>query len=397
MARTPFFGSGSNVHAFPRPWHKLCQASRNNLINNARNAVVALSNDPEFTGRLRYDEMLASTVLDGQAITNAEIESVHIWLQENGLKRLGLDVAREAIDVVGRKYPFNPLRDWLDGLAWDGSLRLSQWLISCLGVADSEYHRQIGSCFLKGMVARIYQPGCKCDYMLVLEGPQGVLKSSICATIAGSQYFSDTLPDLGSDHVRVSTHLRGKWLVEVSELSSFSRADASKLKQFISTPEEKYMPKYGRKEVTEPRTCLFIGTTNDDHYLRDPTGGRRFWPVKCGAINLDWLVANRDQLFAEAVSEYQRTQRWWPEADFERQHIAPIQEQRLEVDAWDEPVLGYLLGRDRLTMVQLADEALGLKKDRFGVADQRRIANILRAAGWRQHKGSGGARHWIAP
>lgn len=208
--------------------------------------------------------------------------------------------------------------------------------------------------------------------MVVLEGAQGTLKSTACS-ILGADWFSDGLPDItaGKD---ASQHLRGKWLVEVSEMHAMGRAELTLLKAFITRTHERYRPSYGRKEVIEPRQCVFIGTTNRDAYLRDESGGRRFWPIKAGAINVDALARDRDQLFAEAVARYRKGARWWPDKEFEQEHIMAEQAARYDADVWEENIAAYVDDKAKVTVGQVAREALHIETPRIGTAEQRCVA-----------------------
>lgn len=375
------------------------------------NALIGLR--AVFPGTFGYDEMECTTILKRpletdqeftpRPVTDVDVGIVQDRLQHLGLKRISADVMHQAIDIRAHECRFHPVRTYLNHLRWDGVVRLYCWLQRFLGAEDSEYVRSVGTMFLVSMMARIYQAGCKADHMLVLEGPQGTLKSTACS-ILGGQWFSDNLPNvtIGKD---VSMHLRGKWLIEVSEMHAMDRAESAMLKAFMSRTHERYRPSYGRKEVIEPRQCVFVGTTNRDVYLRDETGGRRFWPVKTGSIDVDALSKDRDQLFAEAAAQYHEGREWWPDKNFEQQHIAPQQAARYEADAWEEMVSRHLdqlvqtaaaVGKvARLTVGGVARDALHIETARIGTGEQRRIAAVLEQLGWkREPKDSKGNRWW---
>jgi predicted P-loop ATPase len=375
-------------------WVSACiKDDKGRPIPNVANVIIALERDSDIRDALGYDEMLRAPVLlhqpgipiggdvvEPRPLTDEDVTDIQKWLQHAGLQRIPRYTVRDAVDLCARRQSFHPLRNYLESLRWDGKPRVNVWLTTRLGAELTPYTQAIGQMFLIGMVARIFQPGCKCDYMLVLEGPQGALKSSACATLAG-EWFSDNLPDItaGKD---VSQHLRGKWLIEVAEMHAMNRAEASLLKSFVSRTTERYRPSYGRLEVIEPRQCIFCGTTNKDTYLRDETGGRRFWPVKCGEIDIDRLNEDRDQLFAEAVNLYQADVPWWPDRAFELEHIAPQQAGRYEADAWSDATMQHLQTVARTTIPEIAVNALGLDLARLGIAEQKRIAAILYRLGW---------------
>jgi predicted P-loop ATPase len=371
-------------------------------LGNVANVLLALREDPAFVNIVAFDEMARTTMLmhplgnpnlygmvfytpvplrdeDATGITEA--------LQHAGLCSVTEKVVQQALLKRARERTFHPIRGYLDALKGDGRARLETWLARGLGAEQTAYTAGIGRMFLISMVARIYQPGCKVDHTFVLEGPQGALKSTLCRVLAGEDWFSDGLRDIHSKDA--SQHLRGKWVIELAEIHQMHKATPAELKSFLSRQIEIYRPSYARFEVHEARQCVFVGTTNDADYLRDATGGRRFWPVACGAIDLEWMRANRDQLFAEAVALYRQDVPWWPDKAFERKHIEPEQETRFESDPWQERVEDYVATFRRITVRMVLGKAIDLKTAQQGTREQRRVTSILVAMGWKRVRSHG--------
>jgi predicted P-loop ATPase len=391
-------------------WLSKTQQDRQNEPRpNLFNAMLALREDARLCDLFSYDEMLRAVILlcpvpgkgpdpdidsfTPRPVRDSDVAALQEFLQASGLEKIGKDTVYQAVDLRAAERRFHPVRDYLNALQWDGKARLGRWLATCLGAEDSEYHRRIGCMFPVAMVARIFKPGCKADYMPIFEGPQGTLKSTACRVL-GAPWFSDNLPDIRTAGKDVAQHLNGKWLIEVAEMSALDKAEASALKAFVTRAVERYRPSYGRREVIEPRQCIFVGTTNKAAYLRDETGGRRFWPVRVGVIDIETLILDRDQLFAEAVHLYREGFHWWPDADFEREFITPEQEERYERDAWEDAIRDFLAGKRRVTVLEVARDGLKIDVPRLGTADQRRITAVLERAGWGHGKRTGHARWW---
>jgi hypothetical protein len=400
----------------PPPGEQEYMKSFSDIACNVGNVLLALKQESMLMNAFGYDEMLRTEMLlrplfdkepnfKPRPVTDADITATQSWLQWIGFRGLGKDATHDAVNKHARDHAFHPVRDYLNGLHWDDKTRLRTWLYDYLGTEGNAYTNEIGKMFLIGMVARIFKPGCKFDYMPILEGDQGLYKSKACAILAGEEYFSDQLPDIKSKEA--SQHLRGKWLVEVAELSTYSRAKVDDFKAFLTRQVERYRPPWGRKEVHEPRQCAFIGTTNKVHYFRDETGNRRFWPTTTGVFKLDELCHDRDQLFAEAVKLYRDHVHWWPDRDFELKHIAPEQESRYEPDVWEPLIKEHLDGLidqalkatpsylPRTTMIDIAIQVLGFTTNktvmegelatpinRLEPKVQTRIRIVLSHLGW---------------
>lgn len=222
-----------------------------------------------------------------------------VFIDEFGFDPFKVHI-QDAIQILCIENSFDPVRNYLDGLMWDGRPRLETWLIEYMGSDDTPLNRAIGTIMLIAAVRRVRSPGCKFDTMVVLEGEQGTGKSTALNVLAGGENFSDqTL--LGQSPQQQAEALEGVWIYEVAELSGLKHTDVTYVKSFASRQVDQLRPAYGRNKERWYRRCILVGTTNDDAYLKDETGNRRFLPVKTGEIDLEGLRLDRDQLWAEAA------------------------------------------------------------------------------------------------
>jgi predicted P-loop ATPase len=406
---------------------RLIRNDRGKLIGCCENVALSLEHSPEWASVLGYNEftggycVLRTPPSPITAEVGAEIEDhfdteVVRWLERRGIM-VKPDLVRRVVDVIARQHTYHPVRDYLRSLPeWDRVPRIGTWLIDYCGVESSDvapntFAMAVGEKFLISAVARIMEPGCKCDSVLVLEGKQGIGKSTVPRILAGDDWFSDQLADMGSKDA--SLQLRGLWIVELSELDVLNRAEMARAKAFITQQSERFRVPYGRRIIQVQRQCVFVGTTNADSWLKDETGGRRFWPVRCRQIDLDGLRRDRDQLWAEALHRYHAGVSWWLEDALVVQEAVEEQRKRYQEDVWQETIAAWLENRtarrdehgelvarlrldvDSVSLQEILHHCIGKRLEMWTQSDKNRVAACLKSLGWERFRdGPRDAREW---
>lgn len=372
-------------------------------------------------GKLAYDVRTQSVIITARVpwdregltypreVTDRDDTLSTEWLTGLGILTSATTTVGAALTAVAAEKPRDGVVEWLEGLpAWDRVGRLESWLVKVVGCPDTVYHRAVGRVFVIGLIARAFQPGCKLDTMMVLVGSQGVLKSTLLRTFVngpGDWAFTDHLGNINRPQDYIPT-LMGPWLIEVPELSAFSKKEVESIKGFLSVMIDRARLAYGRRAVAIPRRCIIAGTTNDSEFLQDVTGNRRFYPVECSKIDLDALRGMREQLFAEALHLYRQGAKWWLEGD-EITAALDVQDFHRRVSQVEEQIDEYLSRRgDTFTDETLRDrfdeignrvwtdteEILRHVLGRYGLegsahsrrADETDIGRAMTALGWRK-------------
>jgi predicted P-loop ATPase len=386
---------------------------RNDLLLNLNgtvkpilaNAITALRGADEWKGALAYDDFALKTVALRAppwmspgvqmpfAWTTADDILATDWLQHQGIC-VPQHVAGPAVEVAGKDRRIHPVREYLQSLTWDGTSRLRSWLTTYLGVEPSSYAAAVGTRWMISAVARILSPGVKADTCLILEGPQGIKKST-ALRVLGEPWFTDQIPELGSKDAAIQIH--GVWIVEIAELESMARTEVGRVKAFMSCQSDRFRPPYATRPIDSPRQCVFAGSVNHADYLRDDTGNRRFWPVECKAavIDIDGLAAAKDQLWAEAVYLHFEGKAWWLDSVELTKEAEAEQSARYDGDPWDELILKWAEGRESISIAEVLMNCLEKRKDLWTQMDKNRVARCLRVNGWERFKsGPRAGREW---
>lgn len=415
-ASTPAPGSAEGPSGNPaaadedESWRKLLGRTDGGGLKDCReNVFHLLSHHPDLRGLVAFDEFAYQIVklkappwnsTPGEWSTNDDLE-LGLWLMLNE----GLTVRSETTLIAGVgmaawRAKFHPVRKYLATLEWDGVDRLKHWLHECLGAEESVYHSMVGTWFIMGMVNRVLKPGSQMDSMICLEGGQGEGKSTALRILAGNSWFADTPPKIGDKDAMLA--LAGIWLYEIAEMDSFNRSEVTAVKSYVTSRADRVREPYTRRHVTRPRSCVLGGTTNQDQYLKDSTGARRFWPVAVGALKLDQLQRWRDQMFAEAVHLLaQPGARYWPTREESREYIEPVQNEREIQDPWVELVALWVDGLDQrmvrsFTVSDLLMKACMVHPDKIdaGRSMATRIGIVMHKLGWVRRRDTTGHRLW---
>lgn len=391
------------------------------------NAILFMREHPEIKGLFGLDEFHQRACLMRRApwsqqsdqkfprpVSDADLSDLLAWIQYQGVHIHGRTPVRIALASVVRDNTFHPVRDYLDKLEWDNKPRLDSWLTNYLGVDwKPNYTGPAGRMWMTSGAARIYRPGCIAKYVLIIEGPQDLGKST-ALRILGGEWFTDDIATLGTKDSQMQ--VGNAWIVELAELDSARRADINAIKSFISRPVDRFRPPYGEHLIEQLRQSVMAATVNPaGPYLHDETGAVRFWPAAATKIKLDELEKDRDQLWAEAVALYKQGAQWWPDNKFSGIEQQEERTEGAETDPWFDIVRDWLpssadewlkiqkrkwlelekgspfpyeTNDAAFTSAAIMDGALSIPKERMDRKAELRIGAIMRLLGYK----SGGVR-----
>ncbi len=381
-------------------WRKHLRCNQNGgVTKDVGNVALILTHAQGFYRSLSYDKMAhriswvrepdydagmepprpGEVLADHHAVYVAHVLAFYFQLS------IGDNMVWKAMEKAAHENPVHPVQEYLDGLKWDGQPRLSKWLHTYIGCDDTEYNSAVGRWWLISAVARGYRPGCQVDHVLILEGKQGKGKSQAIKAL-GDPWVLDQLPDI-RDAKAAAEVISGKFIIEIAELDALKGAGMTRVKSFVTQQYDDYRPAYAKATVRRPRSCVFVATTNEHTYLDDPTGARRFWPVRVvGTIRRDLIKQDRDQLWAEAKFAFENGEVWYPQDEAMLEVIAQEQSDRYNEDDWSGVILKWIKNKRADETGFMSDEILGdalnIPQERWDRHSQTRVGSILTKLGY---------------
>jgi predicted P-loop ATPase len=377
------------------------------VIGALDNAMLILEQHDAFRGALFFDVRAFAPFTRRafpweppgkkfpRVISDADVANATRFMSVEYDATFSVETVGRAMWTIAGNDPHDEIADYLLAVhrQWDGKTRIDTWLSDFAGAVDNRYTRAVARAWLVSAVKRSLVPGCQADHVLVLEGSQGLRKSSLLRALAGERYFSDQLPDISNKDA--SLVLLRTWIQELAELEAIGKKETPTVRAFLTRRVEVFRPPYGKGVVDVPRRMVFAATTNEDDYLRDPAGNRRYWPVLCGRCEVDGLLEVRDHLWAEAVELYKTDEPIWLEDPELAQLARQEQEARESVDPWHDLVAHKVAGRPHVDVSTLLLE-LDVPKAKLSGVDAKRIATILKKLQWqRKQRRVDGRQTWV--
>jgi predicted P-loop ATPase len=319
------------------------------------------------------------------------------------MKAMGHELLRSAIGKVASERRIDTAQEWLSRLRWDGVERVESFCSSAWGWADSDYSKAVGRYIWTALAGRVIEPGCQCDMAPILVGPQGAGKTSAIKAMAPAEEHYVTIP-LDDHDDDTSRRLRGKLVGELEELRGLNSRAIEAIKAWITRTSEGWIPKYKEFESTFKRRLIFFGSTNDEEFLNDPTGERRWLPGRCGRLDIQWIKTNRDQLWAEGTVRFMLGGVDWEDA----QKLGLEEHEEFKVsDSWDTAVERWLqedqlmgpspAAQGWVTTSDALSGAVNIPLQHQDKAKEMRMGKVLRSLGWTRKRLllPDGERRWV--
>ncbi len=355
-------------------------------ISNAANVIKILSGSNIFQDAFYYDEFSCRKFFNNKEYSeDKEVAILNLVQTYYGIPKMSRSTVADAIEYMFSINRRNLAIEWLESLAWDGSPRLNKFFHYYFGAHDTDYTDAVSKNILIGMVRRVYKPGTKVDNMVILEGTQGLLKSTALQALVGIEYYDTTKEDPSDKDFYLK--LQGKMLIELEELDSFRKADVTTLKKMLSTQTDRYRKPYAASPTDNPRTCVFIGTTNKKDYLADSTGNRRYWPIKASKAEVELIKQDREQIIAEAVFRSKTDETHW---EIPMQYMDEIYAKRMSIEKNDDPSLDpwfsglvqYSERSDTFSITDFLIEYLDFQPKDISKRESNRVGKMLRHIGF---------------